>query len=79
MRFATERDQRLDLGRCAALDVGLARVPAVGEQLLDTTERLGQDLEPPEHRRELLLSLAACVTALATISRLSVVTTAWAF
>ena len=78
MGLATQRDQRLDLGRGAAFDIVLAEVAVVGEQSPDATQALRQAVSRPSIGASCCLSLAACVSPLATISRLSAATAAWA-
>jgi hypothetical protein len=54
MTRARHRDQRLDLGYHALLDVALTEVPAVGKDSFGTTEFFGQPLQLLDHRQQLL-------------------------
>ena len=55
MGFAAERDQRLDLGSRAGVDVVLAGIPGIGQQPLDPAQIARQGLQLFEHRPHLLL------------------------
>jgi hypothetical protein len=55
MRLPPQGDHRLDLGRRAEFDVGLAEIAGVGEHCFRLAESLGQGLEPLQHRLDLLL------------------------
>ena len=54
MARAPHRDQRLDLGRRALLDVALTEIPTVGEDSFGATEFFGQRLQLLDHRHQLL-------------------------
>src|SRR5271169_313122 len=86
MRYAAERQQRLDPRRSAGRHIGGAEIAAVAEHLLRRAQIRWQSRQLAQHRLKLLLVprlregrlLAACVTSVATTNRLSAVTTACA-
>src|SRR5208337_1553709 len=54
MSAAPHGNQRLDMRGLALLDVGLAQIPAVGEDALGAAQFFRQRLELLDHRDELL-------------------------